>query len=86
MFFSIVLIFNGFDSIAGGWDYKAFLTSYIGFPLFFGLFVFWKIVKRTKWKTALEADIFTGKAEIDAMEWPRQEPRNFVEKVWFWIA
>jgi yeast amino acid transporter len=36
-FFSLIILFNGFDSIAGKWDYKAFITDYIGvgFPTFF---------------------------------------------------
>ncbi|KAE8366902.1 amino acid permease/ SLC12A domain-containing protein [Aspergillus caelatus] len=78
----IVVFFNGFDSIAGGFNLPGFITSYIGFPLFFGFFLFWKIFKRTKWRRPEEADLFTGKAELDAIEWPRKIPRNFVERVW----
>ena len=32
-FFGIVIFFNGFDSIAGGFNYQAFLTDYIGVPI-----------------------------------------------------
>ncbi len=32
IFFSLIILFNGFDSIAGGWDYQAFITDYIGVP------------------------------------------------------
>ncbi|KAE8168660.1 amino acid permease/ SLC12A domain-containing protein [Aspergillus tamarii] len=78
----IVVFFNGFDSIAGGFKLPGFITSYIGFPLFFGFFLFWKIFKRTKWRRPEEADLFTGKAELDAIEWPQKVPRNFVERVW----
>jgi len=35
-----------------------------------------------------EADITSGKAALDAADahWPDRRPRNFVERVWFWIA
>ncbi|KAB8265014.1 amino acid permease-domain-containing protein [Aspergillus pseudonomiae] len=82
IYLCIVVFFNGFDSIAGGFNLPGFITSYIGFPLFFGFFLFWKILKRTKWKRPEEADLFTGKAELDAIEWARKIPRNFVERVW----
>lgn len=85
-FFALITFFNGWDSIAGGWDYQLFITSYIGFPVFFGLFIFWKVFKKTTWKSSDEADIFSGKAALDAIEWPKRVPRNMLEKVWFWIA
>ncbi|OGM45299.1 arginine permease [Aspergillus bombycis] len=78
----IVVLFNGFDSIAGGFNLPRFITSYIGFPRFFGFFLFWKILKRTKWKQPEEADLFTGEAELDAIEWPRTVPRKFAERIW----
>ena len=86
IFFSIIILFQGFDSIAGSWDYQAFITDYIGVPIYFGLYLFWKILKRTRPVKAHEADITTGKAALDAVEWPERIPRNFAEKVWFWIA
>ncbi|KIW14444.1 hypothetical protein PV08_07228 [Exophiala spinifera] len=85
-FFSLIILFNGFDSIAGGWDYQAFITDYIGVPIFFGLFLFWKILKRTCPVKPAEADLYTGKAALDAVVWPRRRPRNWLERVWFWIA
>ena len=54
--------------------------------IYFALYLFWKLFKRTKFVSPAEADIFTGKAALDAEEWPEQNPRNFAEKVWFWIA
>jgi yeast amino acid transporter len=39
-FFSIVIFFNGLDSIAGGFNYQSFLTCYIGVPIFFRLFIY----------------------------------------------
>jgi amino acid transporter len=65
-----------------------FLTAYIGIPIFFGLYLFWKIAKRTSFRNPADADITTGKAALDAEDgqWPERIPRNVVERVWFWIA
>ena len=86
VFFSLILLFQGFDSIAGGFSVDSFITDYIGFPIFFGLYGFWKIFKRTHWVKNEEADIYTGKAALDAVDWPRPEPKNLLEKIWYWIA
>lgn len=84
IFFSLIIIFNGFDVfIHGNWDISSFLTDYIGIVIYFGLYAFWKIFKRTKWVNPAEADIFTGKAALDAEDgkWPELHPRNIFEKV-----
>lgn len=79
-FFSILTLFNGFYSFMP-WNVETFLTTYIGIPIFFSLFVFWKVFKKTKIINPAEADLWTGKAAIDAPVWPQSEPRNFLEKV-----
>lgn len=92
IFFSVVIFFNGFSVFIGiqdnGFDYQAFITSYIGVPIFFGLFIFWKVFKRTKLVPAAEVDLFTGKAALDAADahWPVQIPRNALERFWFWLC
>jgi len=55
-------------------------------PIYFGFYLFWKIFKRTKAVKPAEADIWSGKAALDAEVWPVAEPKNIIEKVWFWIA
>ncbi|KAK6543136.1 hypothetical protein TWF694_007056 [Orbilia ellipsospora] len=86
-FFSIIILFNGFYVFCKGhWKVQDFITAYIGIPIFFGLFFFWKLIKRTKWKKASEVDLYTGKAAIDAEYWPEQIPKNLLEKIWYWIA
>ena len=61
-------------------------SAYIGIPIYFCLFFFWKIFKRTKWVNPAEADIFSGKAALDAVHWPEKIPKNFAQKIWYWIA
>ncbi|PYI13139.1 hypothetical protein BO99DRAFT_477941 [Aspergillus violaceofuscus CBS 115571] len=73
----VVTFFNGFDTIAGGFDTAGFITSYVGFPLFFSMFLFWKFARKTKWKQSEKADLFTGKAELDAIEWTQKVPKDF---------
>jgi amino acid transporter len=65
-----------------------FLAAYIGIPIFFVLYLFWKVFKRTHWIRPADADITTGKAALDAEDgyWPEQNPRNTFDKIWFWIA
>jgi amino acid transporter len=43
-------------------------------------------VKRSPWIHPSDADITTGKAALDAEEWPNEVPRNIFEKIWLWIA
>ncbi|KAF5874922.1 putative amino acid transporter protein [Botrytis fragariae] len=91
-FFVMIILFNGFDVFVGEnhshWNVTNFLTAYIGIPIFFLLYGFWKVFKRTKWIQSADADIYTGKAALDAEDdqWPDLEPRNIFEKIWFWIA
>lgn len=85
-----IIIFNGFavfaDTPWGSDQLTSFFTAYIGVPIFFGLFVFWKILKRSKVVNPANADIWSGKAALDAEHWPEQIPRNAWEKFWFWLC
>jgi amino acid transporter len=70
IYFALIILFNGFDVFVGEhhshWNVTNFLAAYIGIPIFFGLYGFWKILKRTHWITPADADITTGKAALDA--------------------
>jgi amino acid transporter len=59
---------------------------YITIPIYLAFYLFWKIFKRTKFVKPAEADIWSGKAALDAEIWPKIEPKNWIEKVWFFIA
>lgn len=86
-FFAIIIVFNGYEVFTNGnWSTEDFITAYIGIPIYFTLYLFWKIFKRTKPVKPEEADIWTGKAAIDAVVWPEEVPKNVIEKIWFWIA
>ncbi|RYP05657.1 hypothetical protein DL764_003666 [Monosporascus ibericus] len=85
----LVALTNGFDAFfPGNFSAKTFLPPYIDIPIFAGLFLGYKFVKRTKFVKVHDMDLWSGKAEIDSLEgtWPVVVPRNFLERIWFWIA
>ncbi|KAL8995716.1 MAG: hypothetical protein Q9169_004610 [Polycauliona sp. 2 TL-2023] len=86
-FFGTIVLFNGFYTF-GPFDVHGFVTAYVGIPIYAALFVGWKVWKKTKFVKADEADIWTGKAALDAVDgqWPERVARNWLERVWFWIA
>jgi len=88
VFFALIIVFNGFYCWSPTFDVDNFVTSYVGIPIFFVLYAFWKIFKRTKFIPPVDVDLHTGKAALDAADalWPVQVPRNIFEKIWFWIA
>lgn len=88
-YFSMIVIFSGFSVfIHGNWNVQTFVTTYIGIPVFFLLYFFWKFYKKTSFIKPEDADITTGKALLDAedAQWPPQIPRNIFERFWFWLA
>ncbi|KAF2278680.1 uncharacterized protein EI97DRAFT_216586 [Westerdykella ornata] len=89
-YFALIIFFNGFAVFTkknwGSDELTSFFTAYIGVPIFFGLYGFWKLFKRTKVVRPEEADITSGKAALDAEVWPEQVPRNWLEKFWFWLV
>lgn len=90
----VVLFFNGFwIFFPGQFSVANLFTSYFA-PVFMAvLYVGWKFAKGTHIRTALEADITTGKAEIDEEEQLEYEedqknPRKtgFLYRVWYAVA
>nr|RBQ83628.1 hypothetical protein FVER53263_12243 [Fusarium verticillioides] len=88
-FCTIVAIFNGFDAFfPGRFSAKTFLPPYINIPIFLVLIFGYKWIKKSKYVKYSEMDLWSGKAEIDRLEhtWPIVQPRNWLERIWFWIA
>ena len=52
----------------GDFDYKNFITGYLGIPVYLGCIFGYKIVMKTRRVRAHEADFYTGKDEIDREE------------------
>lgn len=89
VFCSVIALFNGFDAFfPGKFSAKSFIPPYIDLPIFACLFFGYKIVKKTKMVKLSEMDLWSGKAEIDRLEdtWETPQPRNFLERIWLWLA
>ena len=59
-----LVLFIGFDNFVP-WSTQGFVTSYFGFAFSVFMFALWKVVKRTKFVSSADADLVTGKKEVD---------------------
>ncbi|KAL4899805.1 proline-specific permease [Aspergillus multicolor] len=86
---SILTLTNGYAVFfPGRFTASDFLVSYIVFAIFLALYAGHKIWYRTPWMTKVsEVDLFSGKDEIDRLceNDLDREPRNWLERVWWWI-
>lgn len=86
----LLTLTNGFQVFfPSQWSVSGFLAAYITIPIFLALYVVHKIVCRTPFAIRTEmVDAWSGKKEMDDMCAADEEPvpRNWVQKVWFWIA
>jgi len=73
MILMMILTQGYYVFLKGGWDVSNFLFSYLMVGIFPTIFIVWKIIKRTKWVTYENMDLFTGKKEIDEDELRWQE-------------
>ena len=74
----------------GRLDMKRFVIRLTAFStrIFFVLYIFWKVFKRTHWRKSANVKLQAGKVGIDAapMPVPEQAPGNIFKRVWFYIA
>ncbi|KIM68247.1 hypothetical protein SCLCIDRAFT_106282 [Scleroderma citrinum Foug A] len=77
---TILILINGFKVF---WTFTAslFLTSYINVPAFIGLYIFWKVTRRTKFWKPEEMDFVTGIPTPEETEGPEIPPTTFWQKV-----
>lgn len=87
---SIITLTNGYAVfIHGNWSAADFVAAYITLPIFFVLYAGHKIWYRTPFLIPLDQiDVTTGLEEVEEEEkaTPERIPKNWVEKVWFWLA
>ena len=89
---SILTLTNGFQNFFPEvWTVSGFLAAYITLPIFLVLYLGHKAIRRTRFLIPVaEIDLVTGKAEMD--EFCAEDftgapiPKNFLQKIWFWIA
>lgn len=75
----LVLIFKGFASFLPNFEYKSFITNYIGFPVYFILWISYRIVKKTKFIAAEDID-FSGAKAFDTLD--EEEEQDSKPSVW----
>ncbi|KAM6497265.1 general APC amino acid permease [Amanita muscaria] len=76
----IFILINGFE-VFFKFNIADFFTGYINIVIFFSLFFFWKIYKRTSMWKPEEMDLVTGIPSIEETELPEIPPRNIWEKI-----
>jgi len=88
----VVIFFSGFN-VFKPFDVQGFVTCYFGVAFAAVMFVFWKFLKGTSFVKPAEADLTTGKSEVDAEcrhwdEEPEKERAEMtrMERMWdsFW--
>jgi yeast amino acid transporter len=93
LFFSILIaIFKGFNYFTHSptyrvFDYKNFITAYLGIPLYLGMIFGYKLLRRSKAVKPTSADLFSGRARIakeeaEFIEHKRAKNHGKVETKW----
>ncbi|RDW82626.1 hypothetical protein BP6252_03738 [Coleophoma cylindrospora] len=83
----VVIFFAGFN-VFKPFDVQGFITSYFGVVFAVIMYVGWKFVKKTKLVNPAEADLFTGKAEVDeeCLVWEQPGGRDMTLAAKWWEA
>ncbi|ODV59606.1 uncharacterized protein ASCRUDRAFT_76969 [Ascoidea rubescens DSM 1968] len=76
----IVTIICNFTSFIDGFDYKQFISGYIGMPVFIIVFLVHKVVKKTSFIKPEEADLYFYKDYVDAEEEAYLKHMNDIKK------
>lgn len=73
----LIAIFKGFNFFLpkytgkgayGKWDYKNFITAYLGIPLYLLMILGYKLIMKSEGVRPETADLYSGKARIDEEE------------------
>ncbi|KAL2414730.1 Arginine permease CAN1 [Exophiala dermatitidis] len=81
----LIILTQGFTAFIP-WNVTNFFIAYVSLMLFVVLYVGHKFVFKTRIVRPLEADLDTGRREIDAQIWEDPVPRNVWQKFWAWVA
>ncbi|OQO14912.1 hypothetical protein B0A48_00294 [Cryoendolithus antarcticus] len=58
-----LVVISGYGTFIGGFDVVNFVFNYIVLVIFVVLYVFWKVVKKTKWVKLVEIDLQSGRRD-----------------------
>ena len=68
IFTCLMTFFKGFTAFIPTFDYKNFITGYLGIPLYLILIIGYKLITKCRRVSSASADLHSGKAQIDAEE------------------
>ncbi|KAF6014767.1 hypothetical protein HII12_001184 [Brettanomyces bruxellensis] len=89
IFFTIITFTNGY-AVFFDFNGSDFVAAYITIPIVFILYVGHAICTKNwrLWAPSEEIDCITGLKEIEEEQesYVPKKPRNFLERIWFWIA
>ncbi|KAJ5650733.1 Arginine permease CAN1 [Penicillium longicatenatum] len=86
LFFNIlILLTQGFTAWIPSFDVKSFFVAYVSLILFAVLWVGHKLVFRDSLVSPLQADLDTGRAEIENEHWEVTIPTTWYGKIWHGI-
>ncbi|KAJ6028648.1 Arginine permease CAN1 [Penicillium herquei] len=87
LFFNILILFTqGFTAWIPSFSVESFFVAYVSLILFAVLWIGHKIVFRDSLVSPLQADLDTGRAEIENEHWDVSVPTTWYGKVWSWLS
>ncbi|KAK5114902.1 hypothetical protein LTR62_002061 [Meristemomyces frigidus] len=81
----IIILTQGFTSFMP-WNTKNFFVAYISLILFAILYVGHKLVCKTRFVRSIDADLDTGRKEIEEMHFEEVVPTTLWGKFWAWMG
>lgn len=81
----LIILTQGFEAFVP-WNTSDFFVNYISLILFVVLYVGHKIIFRTKFVDPMEADLDSGRKEVDEMVFEERVPTTWWGKVWAWLG
>lgn len=87
LFFNVLIIITqGFTSFIPTFNVQTFFINYLSLILFVGLYVGHKVIFRPAFVKPLEADLDTGRTELENEMWETTEPTSWLGKLSDWIS
>jgi amino acid transporter len=81
----LIILTQGFTAFIP-WNTQDFFIAYVSLMLFVVLFVGHKIIMKTSYVRAADADIISGSLETDDTIWSISAPTTLWGKFWNWVA
>lgn len=85
VFNSLIIITNGFTAFMP-WNVSDFFVSYVSLIIFFVLYAGHKLVFRQPLIKPIDADLDSGRKEIDDMNFEEEIPTTLWGKLWAWLG